>query len=1441
MRKHLTIALSVLFLAAAAHGQPQAYLVADLNQTTAPSGSHPNDFLTIGSISVFTTNDSSDTPLEVWRSDGSPAGTYSLGTGGRQLALWNGRAWFLAPDGALYSTDGTQAAVAAPLPLGLTASALIPSGPWLYFIGQNELWRTDGTLAGTSKIPNVLTPFPYDDYVGAGRAGQSAIFMSANYSPYGVTSRVFWRADSEVEQFFSLPADRVPARFINAGPLMYFEVIHYTNTASIIELWRTDGTAAGTFALKSGIHWNPVYGAPYAYYVAEGKMWRTDGSQGGAVALPLTLPQQTYFSAEPFGTLANGTLILGGLPVAPPQDRSYEGIYAFDGTNTTFLFNIARGNPLIGKGFGNQFLVGGDGELWRTDGTVGGSFKLLDVSAGNDGYWPMGAAGSLILFAAADPVYGWEPHKTDGTVQGTGIVEDIVVATYSSMPKALYPLNGGVLLTARSSGGSASGAPRDLWFSDGTAAGTKKLLEDVLVDSYLLTTCGGRGYFAHETDAAGFELWSTNGTPLGTAMLKDLDPRVTGGSPESSSPSRFACVDDRVLFFARNADGLGLWRSDGTAAGTLQVAVFPPGTEIGQAPARFGQGVFFGVRVNYESQLWLSDGTPNGTRSVKPVGDFLSPIIVAGYNAYFLTTPHGQLWRTNGTAAGTTHLSIAGSALNLFGFGDRVAFQQWNGANGLCSSEGQTVSCFDSPGNISSSGFSMRPMNGRLYYNAPDLRSTDGVTSVATGASMVSRMLAVAGGRLYFVRDSADRPLLETDATYAGTRSILDDRAFEAAASGGRLFIASQELYAYDLPVTPTSLSPRTVPATTGGQVVINGRGFAGPVSVHVEKTPVSVVSVTPTAITFTAPPRQPGTYEVKVINGDGREMTTDERLAYACTPLTATTGGNPPAVCPFTPVQLQGGGGSRCTWFPSTGLDNAASCTPVATVGTTTTYTLIVSDATACASTNHPTVTVTVTPKPSAQITFAPPGGGPYLVGGTYSASVADAGPGATYAWTLTGAQVSGATNQRTLTFVTRCETPQLSVVVTSAAGCASSTSASLYLSHQLSVTNVTPRLANAGATLTVTGTGFDCVTSVNLWDRLRWKDRPATPTVLSPTSLTFRMPANAPASALVGVISPFNESYESTGIYRPLRDDLMGRDMTTDLLLRNADSGLTEAWGIRRDGTLGYPSSARRAAGSSDYTVAAVYEFGWFLPEADILWQRTSTREFVLQLTGRSGEIILPRVPAADLTLATVADPDGNGWPELLMRNTTTGATEIWTLATNWTGITVQPLHGGGNLQWKIIGSRDFDGDGKHDILWRDANSGMTLIWFMNGASIRASQIVHQGGNTTWTIAALGDFDGDGKCDLLWRHTPTGATLLWKMNGASITSSTSVHPGGNLGWSILAAGDFNADSKADVLWRENTQGTILRWEMNGHQITKSAIYFQALDPAVKIESPRM
>ena len=84
---------------------------------------------------------------------------------------------------------------------------------------------------------------------------------------------------------------------------------------------------------------------------------------------------------------------------------------------------------------------------------------------------------------------------------------------------------------------------------------------------FYLTNLNGTLYFQASDGANGAELWKSDGTAAGTVMVKDIDPGAN-----SSFPSYIINVNSELYFTANDgAHGYELWKSDGTAAGTVMV------------------------------------------------------------------------------------------------------------------------------------------------------------------------------------------------------------------------------------------------------------------------------------------------------------------------------------------------------------------------------------------------------------------------------------------------------------------------------------------------------------------------------------------------------------------------------------------------------------------------------------------------------------------------------------------------------------------------------------------------------------------------------------------------------------------------------------------------------------------------------------------------------
>ena len=121
-----------------------------------------------------------------------------------------------------------------------------------------------------------------------------------------------------------------------------------------------------------------------------------------------------------------------------------------------------------------------------------------------------------------------------------------------------------------------------------------------------------------------------------------------------------------------------------------------------------------------------------------------------------------------------------------------------------------------------------------------------------------------------------------------------------------------------------------------------------------------------------------------------------------------------------------------------------------------------------------------------------------------------------------------------------------------------------------------------------------------------------------------------------------------------------------------------------------------------------------------------------------------------------------------------------------------------------WHVVGTGDFNGDGRDDILWRN-DSGQLTDWLRTANGSFLSNVFSVYVPTDWSVAATGDFNGDGYTDVLWRQD-TGQLTDWlgSASGGLIDNGEPlldlVPPTGR--WSAPATS--MAIPVDDILWRE-------------------------------------
>jgi hypothetical protein len=182
----------------------------------------------------------------------------------------------------------------------------------------------------------------------------------------------------------------------------------------------------------------------------------------------------------------------------------------------------------------------------------------------------------------------------------------------------------------------------------------------------------------------------------------------------------------------------------------------------------------------------------------------------------------------------------------------------------------------------------------------------------------------------------------------------------------------------------------------------------------------------------------------------------------------------------------------------------------------------------------------------------------------------------------------------------------------------------------------------------------------------------------------------------------------------------------------------------------------------------------------------------------------------------------------------NNQTGNSNLSLTATTISGQKTTVLNGRGTIAGTVVTSvaplpaapraphpRDFNGDGKSDILVTASDGSGARIYTMNGLSSTSSASVAAPAGSGWVVVASGDLNGDGKADLVWQNASTQSIVLNEMNGSSVVASGTLNPGA--GWKVVGQGDFNADGKSDLVLQNGSSVEILL--MNGLQIAGSSV----------------
>lgn len=201
--------------------------------------------------------------------------------------------------------------------------------------------------------------------------------------------------------------------------------------------------------------------------------------------------------------------------------------------------------------------------------------------------------------------------------------------------------------------------------------------------------------------------------------------------------------------------------------------------------------------------------------------------------------------------------------------------------------------------------------------------------------------------------------------------------------------------------------------------------------------------------------------------------------------------------------------------------------------------------------------------------------------------------------------------------------------------------------------------------------------------------------------------------------------------------------------------------------------------------------------------------------------------RVPAPT---GPVRDMNQDGRPDLIWQHITQGYVAAWTMAGDRMISSILTNPGRvPDTNWRIVGSGDFNGDTKPDLVWQHITDRWLAVWLMDGANVLDSASITPAkvSDTNWQIATIADLDGDGKSDIVWQEKTEGWVGAWLMNGVNLKQSVSlsVERVPDTQWVIKGAGDMDGNGKQDLIWQHGTDGYLAIWYMDGVRVLDSVL----------------
>ncbi|UQB69359.1 T9SS type A sorting domain-containing protein [Epilithonimonas zeae] len=369
-------------------------------------------------------------------------------------------------------------------------------------------------------------------------------------------------------------------------------------------------------------------------------------------------------------------IILGGLLSAQTTFTLVKDINPGTANSAPSNFAILNGKLYFSANYSPTGSAIGT-ELWESDGTSEGTKLVVDANPGAF------SSGPTNLFAFNNKLYFTATLNVNGTnVSGALASYDNVdglktVSTTAKFAANFTKIGNGLYFKATNS--NVTPNTQRLFYLDETS---QAVIADDDTNVMIIGSFGDRllanAQFKTATNPNLYQLFEFNGTSF--SNLKTINPSAT------AYPQNFfySASMGKTFFGANGGNGVELWMTDGTNEGTVlikDINTFSP--TAGSSPNNFTEyngKVYFSASDGATSgtELWVTDGTEQGTHIFKDLipgsgSSFPEKMVVFKTKLYFLasgTTGDKQIWETDGTESGTKMVATLAAASGMLVYND---------------------------------------------------------------------------------------------------------------------------------------------------------------------------------------------------------------------------------------------------------------------------------------------------------------------------------------------------------------------------------------------------------------------------------------------------------------------------------------------------------------------------------------------------------------------------------------------------------------------------------------------------------------------------------------------------------------------------------------------------------------------------------------------------